>query len=93
MLETRFESLAEMPGIGRRREKCAKGVRSITEGDYVIIYRVKNDTVEILRVLHGARDPERVTNQAAYGLGLSSVASSLDTICDCGKVSSPDWQG
>lgn len=52
--------LAEMPGIGRRRDKFARGVRSIAEGDYVVLYRVKNNAVEILRVLHGAMDPERV---------------------------------
>ncbi|MFN8659712.1 MAG: type II toxin-antitoxin system RelE/ParE family toxin [Candidatus Obscuribacterales bacterium] len=56
----RFEVLAEMPGIGRRRDKFARGVRSIAEGDYVVLYRVKNNAVEILRVLHGAMDPERV---------------------------------
>ncbi|MBZ0188017.1 MAG: type II toxin-antitoxin system RelE/ParE family toxin [Candidatus Obscuribacterales bacterium] len=60
LLLSRLNLLAEMPGIGRRRNKYARGVRSIAEGNYIIVYRVKNDTVEVLRVLHGARDPERV---------------------------------
>lgn len=60
LLFERFTLLAKMPDIGRQRENYGKGVRSIAEGAYIIIYRVKNKRLEILRVLHGARDPERV---------------------------------
>lgn len=60
LLAERFKLIAEMPGIGRRRDNYARGARSLAEGDYVIIYRVKGESLEILRVLHGARDPERV---------------------------------
>lgn len=63
LLAERFNLLAEMPGIGRQREKFGEGVRSIAEGDYVIVYRTKEDRVEILRVLHDARDPERFIDQ------------------------------
>lgn len=63
LLSQRFELIAEMPGIGRRRDNYARGVRSIAEGDYVIVYRVKDEALEILRVLHGARDPERVIRE------------------------------
>ena len=49
-----------MPDIGRQRENYGNGVRSIAEGAYIIIYRVKDKRLETLRVLHGARDPERV---------------------------------
>jgi toxin ParE1/3/4 len=63
VLTDRFKVLADMPRIGRRRDKFASGVRSISEGNYVILYRVKNDAMEILRVLHGARDPERVISE------------------------------
>lgn len=63
LLSERFDLIAEMPGIGRCRDEYASGVRSIAEGDYVIAYRVKNDIVEILRVLHGARDPEKVIRE------------------------------
>lgn len=62
-LGERFKLIAEMPGIGRRRDNYAHGARSISEGDYVIIYRVRKKVLEILRVLHGARDPERVIRE------------------------------
>jgi len=47
---------AEMPGIGRRREDLSPGLRSISQGNYLIFYRVAGDDIQIVRVLHGARD-------------------------------------
>jgi toxin ParE1/3/4 len=63
-LSKRFDVIADMPGIRRRRERYVRGARSIAECNYVIIYRVKNDAVEILRVVHGALDPERVMRES-----------------------------
>ncbi|MGD9680311.1 MAG: type II toxin-antitoxin system RelE/ParE family toxin [Candidatus Obscuribacterales bacterium] len=63
-LSERFQLIADMPGVGRRREIFGRGVRSLAEGNYVIVYRVKTETVEILRVLHGAQDPERVIRES-----------------------------
>jgi toxin ParE1/3/4 len=34
----------------------ADGLRRRVHGNYLIFYRVQSDTVEIVRVLHGARD-------------------------------------
>jgi toxin ParE1/3/4 len=36
------------------------GVRRVPHGDYLIFYRVTADTVEILHILHGARDYEPI---------------------------------
>ena len=36
------------------------GIRRRPYGNYLIFYRVLNDTVEILHVLHGARDYEAI---------------------------------
>ena len=49
-----------MPGIYRLRNKYARRFFSIAAGNYVIVHRLKKDTVEVPRVLHEARDPERV---------------------------------
>ena len=52
-----FENLAQMPNIGRLRNDLADGLRSFPEGGYLIFYRqIDADTIEIIRVLHGARD-------------------------------------
>lgn len=37
-----------------------RGVRRRPYGDYLIFYRITVETVEILHVLHGARDYERI---------------------------------
>jgi len=53
----RFLLLARHPNIGRSRDEDLRpGLRSLPVGDYVIIYRVKDEDVLILRVLHGSRN-------------------------------------
>jgi len=57
-----FATLAGMPGMGRPRtfkHSELSGLRSFRiDGfrNYLIFYRVVSDGVEIVRVLHGARD-------------------------------------
>ncbi len=53
----RFIVLAGFPYIGRPRdEDFGPGCRSVTVGEYVIIYCVENEDALILRVVHGHRD-------------------------------------
>jgi toxin ParE1/3/4 len=53
----RFFLLATHPHIGRHRDEDLRpGMRSLSVGDYVIIYRVENNDVLILHVIHGRRD-------------------------------------
>lgn len=47
---------SELPGMGHRREDLAPNLRSIQEGSYIIFYRVAENGIQIVRVLHGARD-------------------------------------
>lgn len=61
-----FERIARMPGIGERRESPnprLAGLRvSRVEGfeQHLIFYRPAGDGIEIVRVLHGARDIDRI---------------------------------
>jgi toxin ParE1/3/4 len=48
--------LAEQPNMGRAREELAKNMRSFPIGRYVIFYLVIPNGIQIVRVLHGARD-------------------------------------
>ncbi|MBR0555357.1 type II toxin-antitoxin system RelE/ParE family toxin [Ciceribacter sp. L1K23] len=48
--------LAEMPGMGHLVEGRADGVRMFCKDGYLIFYRVLFGDIEILRVIHGARD-------------------------------------
>ncbi len=55
-LVSRFAMLAGMPEVGRRREELSARLRSLAVGNYVIFYRPLENGVEVVRVLHGARD-------------------------------------
>lgn len=55
-----FSAIAAQPGIGRRRDELKAGYQSHATGNYVIYYRIANGIVRILRVLHGARDLQRL---------------------------------
>lgn len=50
------ERLMEFPQLGRARPQLGEAVRSWVLGSYLIIYRVTPSAVEVLRILHGARD-------------------------------------
>lgn len=57
-LQKRWCAAAENPGIGRKRNELQPNLRSVTEGSYLIFYRQIENGIEILRILHGARDLE-----------------------------------
>lgn len=51
-----IQVLGDQPGSGRHREELGRGIRSFPFGHYVIFYRAIDSYIEIVRVLHGARD-------------------------------------
>jgi len=53
-----LQVLGRQPGLGRRREELAPGMQSFPFGRYIIFYHVIANTIEVVRVLHGARDVE-----------------------------------
>ena len=55
-LDQIFNSMAGNPHIGRAREELSQNLRSFPFGHYVIFYLALPDGIEIVRVLHGARD-------------------------------------
>lgn len=60
----RFTMLADHPLMGEVRDELLRGLRCFTVGNYVIFYRsieIAQTSVEIVRVLHGARDVERIS--------------------------------
>ena len=56
LIDQKFQLLAQQSGLGRRREELAEGLRSFPVGRYVIFYLAIPGGVQIVRVLHGARD-------------------------------------
>ena len=55
-IDSRCRLLAEQPGLGTLREDLAPRLRFFPAGNYLIFYRSGADGIEIIRVLHGARD-------------------------------------
>jgi toxin ParE1/3/4 len=57
-LDARISHLADYPELGPAREDIAKGARHLVEDPYLILYEwlPAANTVEIVRVVHGARD-------------------------------------
>jgi toxin ParE1/3/4 len=53
--ERRSRSLAVLPYRGRLRPDIRTGVRNLVVGNYLILYRVSEDEVEIVRYVHGRR--------------------------------------
>ncbi len=54
----KLSTLADFPMMGRSRPELRPGLRSIPAGSYAIFYRPIENGVEIVRVLHQARDVE-----------------------------------
>src|SRR5689334_14073442 len=60
-LNNRFSLLASNPDIGELQTKLADGTyRRFTFRNYVIYYRSLEEGIVLLRILHGARDHERL---------------------------------
>jgi toxin ParE1/3/4 len=48
--------LADYPESGPARPEIGVGARSVTVGNYLVLYRVERESVDIVRVLHKAMD-------------------------------------
>jgi toxin ParE1/3/4 len=73
-IDQKLQLLAVTPHIGRARDELEKGVRSFPLGRYVIFYRTASSALEIIRVLHAARDVD-----AAFGQDAGESAEQTTT--------------
>ena len=55
-IDAKCRLLARMPELGRKRPDLAPDLRSLPAGSYVIFYRPVKAGIQIIRILHGARD-------------------------------------
>jgi toxin ParE1/3/4 len=58
-----LQFLAEYPGAGQERSELAHRLRSLPVRryrNYLVFYRPTNEGIEVIRVLHGARDLRRI---------------------------------
>jgi len=55
-LDATLRVLGANPLMGRKRDELLPGVRSFAVGSCVIFYRPVSGGIDVIRVLHGARD-------------------------------------
>ena len=59
-----FDRLCDGPGIGSPRDDLMAGLRGRAFGSYIIYYRARHEVLEIVRVIHGARDQTKIFGAA-----------------------------
>lgn len=59
-VEGKLRLLAAFPFAGTSREEFAPALRSSPVGNYLIFYESIEDGIEVIRVLHGARNLRRI---------------------------------
>ena len=57
-LDEKFKLLAQQPQLGRLRDELMVGLRGFPFERYIIFYRSSTNGIDIVRVLHSARDLE-----------------------------------
>ena len=59
-LESKCQSLAKFPRVGRPREDLGPECRGLNVDAFIIVYRIRNKTVQVLRVLDGRQDLTKI---------------------------------
>lgn len=60
LLEEKYKLLAENPHMGPARPDIAKELRYLPVGNCLLLYRVIPNGIELVRVVHGARDLQQL---------------------------------
>lgn len=58
-LKQRMQKLANTPALGKRRDEIRPGYYSYHQGRHYIFYRVVDDGIQIIRILHDQRQIDR----------------------------------
>ena len=59
-LEAKTRQIAERPASFPKRDDISPGLRAAVHGRYLLLFRERDDEIRIVRVIHGARDLNRV---------------------------------
>ena len=55
-IEEIFQNLIANPQIGKKRDEIKQGLYSFPKDNHIIFYRILDNHIRIVRVLHGSRD-------------------------------------
>lgn len=56
LIQEKLQLIASFPLMGENKSEIIDGLRCFPIGNYLVFYFPINDGVEVIRVLHGARD-------------------------------------
>lgn len=59
-LQAKFSFLTTHPQVGRPFSSLGPGIRAIPFGRYLLFFKFEHDALQVLRVIHSARDFEQV---------------------------------
>lgn len=59
-IDAKCRLLADEPGLGAQRDHIRKGMRLWTVGTYLVLYRIESTGIEVVRIVHGRRDLNRI---------------------------------
>jgi len=62
-IDKAFTLLARRPGLGRARHELYPSLRSFVVRKYVVFYLPLANGIDVIRVLHGARDIETIFDE------------------------------
>lgn len=62
-IRKKLASVERMPRTGSLRPEFGEGVRFHISGSYVIYVEVRNDGVEVLRILHASQDRDAIMSK------------------------------
>ncbi len=65
LIDDKLQTLSRQPSMGRARPELAAELRSLPVGKYTIFYLPLSNGVQIVRVLHGARDIDAIFQDEA----------------------------
>ncbi|MDB5332956.1 MAG: parE1 3 4, toxin ParE1/3/4 [Phycisphaerales bacterium] len=60
LFNQKIKLLSESPGMGAMRDELAPSLRSFPVGSYLIFYRPIPSGIEVVRIIHGARNLKRI---------------------------------
>lgn len=63
-VDAKFRLIATQPLMGRTRDDLSPGLRSFPFARYVIFYQALDDGIDVVRVLHSARDTDAVFSES-----------------------------
>jgi toxin ParE1/3/4 len=60
-LRDRVSELIHFPELGRARDEIHPGLRSLLARNHLLFYRLEDQEVQVLRILHGSMDLPKQT--------------------------------